>query len=95
MSSLVHLSMKAEEALELLDKIPKQEQLTALQKLILCYAWDGLTYPEIADKMGYAHEYIKHVGNQIWRSLSQTLGEPVSKYNFRAAMQRYARRQRL
>jgi hypothetical protein len=87
--------MKADEALELLDKIPKREQLTTLQKLVLRYAWEGLTYPEIAEKVGYAHEYIKHVGNQVWRSLSLTLGEPVSKYNFRAAMQRYARRQRL
>ncbi|MCC5651721.1 hypothetical protein LC609_18180 [Nostoc sp. XA013] len=39
----------------------------------------GRTYAEIAVQIGYKHDYIKQVGSQLWRELSQVVGEEVCK----------------
>ncbi|MBD0395829.1 MAG: hypothetical protein ICV52_18805, partial [Microcoleus sp. C1-bin4] len=48
-------------------------------------------YQEITEQLNERcqYEYIKQVGSQLWRSLSQTLGEPVSKRNLQAVLRRY------
>ncbi|MEH2425550.1 MAG: hypothetical protein V7K48_33040 [Nostoc sp.] len=51
------------------------------------------TYSEIAEKLGYDYDYIKQVGSQLWRSLSQVIGEEVSKKNIQAILHRYQQSQ--
>jgi len=63
--------------------------LSDVEIAILVGAWDGNTYDQIAETAGYSPSYLtRTVGPQLWKLLSDALGEPVSKTNFRAALQR-------
>jgi len=64
--------------------------LSDVEAAILAGAWNGNTYDQIAATAGYSPSYLtRTVGPQLWKLLSDALGEPVSKTNFRAALQRY------
>jgi hypothetical protein len=85
--------MTGQEALTLVDTLlhsanPRQ-RLNDVQSVVFLETWAGRSYREIAKQLGYQHDYIKQVGSQLWRSLSQTLGEPVSKRNLQAVLRRY------
>ena len=84
--------MGFEEALALVESAIGPGSLTDLQEQVLRHAWDGKSYIEIADTLGYGPDYIRHVGQQVWKMLSETFGEKVSKTTFRAALRRYAHR---
>jgi hypothetical protein len=53
----------------------------------------GRTYAEIAVQISYEHDYIKQVGSQLWRSLSQVIGEEVCKKNIQSVLRRYQQSQ--
>jgi len=40
----------------------------------------------------YDHGYIKDVGYELWRSLSQVLGEKVTKNNLHGVLERWVAR---
>lgn len=64
--------------------------LSDLQKRVLKAAWEGQTYEQMASSFGYSDKYLKRdVGPKLWKLLSDSLGEGVSKNNFRMALQRY------
>ncbi|NJO40978.1 MAG: WD40 repeat domain-containing protein [Cyanobacteria bacterium CRU_2_1] len=64
-------------------------QLTDVETAIFEGAWHDLTYEQIAKQSGYSVRYVKgDIGAKIWKQLSQALGEPVSKTNFRSALER-------
>ncbi|MBD2234112.1 NB-ARC domain-containing protein [Phormidium tenue] len=65
------------------------DPLSKVQKLVFIHAWDGLAYDAIARATGYDTGYIKDVGAKLWRQLSEGLGEPITKFNFRVVLQRY------
>jgi hypothetical protein len=85
--------MTGQEALTLVDTLlhtaNQRQRLNDVQSVVLQETWAGHSYREIAEQLGYQHDYIKQVGSQLWRSLSQTLGEPVSKRNLQAVLRRY------
>lgn len=83
--------MTAEEALVILDTLPKQTYLNDLQELVFCQSWEGRTYTEIAHLSGYDPEYIKFVGFRLWRLLSEKFGEKVTKGNIRSVLRRCSR----
>lgn len=65
------------------------KHLSDVETAVLRGAWHGQTYEAIADALGYSPSYLtRSVGPQLWKLLSQALGEPVSKTNFRAALER-------
>ena len=80
--------MTIEEVLVLVDTILKPRYLNQVQELVLRQSWEGRTYSEIAANHGYDAEYIKNVGFGLWQSLSERLGEKVSKSNFRSIVRR-------
>jgi hypothetical protein len=62
-----------------------QRYLTDLEVLLLKGAWHNRTYEQIAESAGYSTGYLsRKAGPQLWQGLSQALGEPVSKTNFKA-----------
>ena len=69
------------------------QKLNDVQSVVFTETWAGRSYAEIAKQLGYQHDYIKQVGSQLWRSLSQALGEPVSKRNIQAVLRRYQQSQ--
>jgi hypothetical protein len=81
--------MTVEEALATLEAVLGKGSLNDLQELIVRQAWEQKTYPEIAASSGYDDGYVKYVGFQLWKTLSDALGEKVSKNNFRGALRRW------
>lgn len=64
------------------------EHLNDLQQAILRDVWHGRKYLEIAEHYGCTEGHAKDVGSQLWKQLSDGLGERVSKSNFRATVER-------
>lgn len=63
--------------------------LSDVEAEILKGSWQGWTYDQIADASGYSDSYLRRdVGAKLWRSLSEALGETVSKTSFREALHR-------
>jgi WD40 repeat protein len=78
--------MTDEEALTTVEAILGKESLNGIQKTVFRQCWEGQTYPEIAERSGYADGYIKHAGFQIWKMLSAALGKRVTKNNLRSTI---------
>ncbi|PSB67166.1 hypothetical protein C7B61_07610, partial [filamentous cyanobacterium CCP1] len=91
--------MNCEQALEIANTVVYAyagRHLSPVETLILKGSWQNLTYEAIAEEAGYSVRYIKgDVGAKFWKLLGQALGEPVSKTNFRAALERCASGTRL
>ncbi|GAB4386648.1 MAG: NB-ARC domain-containing protein [Elainellaceae cyanobacterium] len=84
--------MEFEEALQVADSALftyTDRHLSDVEAIILQGSWQNLTYEKIAEAAGYSPAYLKQgVGPQLWKQLSHALGEPVSKTNFRSALER-------
>jgi len=91
--------MTGQDALTLVDTLlhlhsaDQRQGLNDVQSVVLLETWAGRSYRDIAKQLAYEHDYIKQVGSQLWRSLSQTLGESVSKRNLQAVLRRYQQSQ--
>ncbi|MEG3976898.1 NB-ARC domain-containing protein [Microcoleus sp. herbarium8] len=64
------------------------KHLNDLQEKILRGTWQQEDYNEIAKDVNLSEARVREVGMELWQSLSQELGEKVSKSNFRSAMER-------
>lgn len=89
--------MKGQEALTIVDQLLEAanqgQKLNDLQSAVFLETWAERSYSEIAQQLGYEYDYIKQVGSQLWRSLSQIFREPVSKGNIQAVLRRYQQSQ--
>ncbi|MBV8885154.1 MAG: hypothetical protein JO235_14325 [Chroococcidiopsidaceae cyanobacterium CP_BM_RX_35] len=81
-----------EEAFTTIDAILGKESLNDLQKTVFRQSWERKSYPEMAQSLGYDDGYVKYVGFQLWKLLSETLGERVTKNNLRSAINRWQTR---
>jgi DNA-binding NarL/FixJ family response regulator len=77
--------MTVEEALKIVATVLYPEKLNNLELDILRCAWDGKTYPQIAEELGYSAESVKNAGAHLYKKLEPVLGK-VTKSNFRAAI---------
>lgn len=77
------LAMTEAEALEAVKQAISPESLSYVQEVVFRQSWEGQLYPEIAKSVGYHPEYIRDVGAQLWRSLSESIGQKVTKKNVR------------
>ncbi|MGB7415624.1 MAG: NB-ARC domain-containing protein, partial [Thermosynechococcaceae cyanobacterium] len=80
--------MTAETALAVLDTLLQEQKLKDTQELVFRYAWQGWTYPQIAEQAGYDTSHIRDVGAQLWKQLTRIIGEKVSKKNIHAVLRR-------
>ncbi|MEJ1930622.1 WD40 repeat domain-containing protein [Nostoc sp. NIES-2111] len=84
--------MTGNEALNLVNAILGAKlgiKLNDVKSVVFLESWQGNTYEAIAEKLGYQNDYIKQVGSQLWRSLSQVFGEEVTKKNIRTVLLHY------
>jgi WD40 repeat protein len=66
--------------------------LSQIEVLVLRGSWQGQTYEEIADATHYSVNYLKrHVGPELWKSLTEALSQAVTKANFQGVLERHAR----
>jgi hypothetical protein len=80
--------MTADEALKILDVVLKEEPLSDIQELVLRQIWNGQTYEEASEGLGYDVDYIKHVGSKLFMVLSKVFGRKVSKSNYRSVIRK-------
>lgn len=80
--------MNIEDALAFLETVLKPESLNHVQELVFRGAWEERVYEEIAALAGYDADYLRDVGSLLWRALSKSLGEKVTKNNFRSVLRR-------
>ncbi|MGB7247994.1 MAG: NB-ARC domain-containing protein [Phormidesmis sp.] len=60
--------------------------LSDLQSCIIQQSWQGHTYGQVATSAGYSEGHIKDVASQLWRALSEALGERITKGNLRSRL---------
>ncbi|MGL5065486.1 MAG: NB-ARC domain-containing protein, partial [Microcoleus sp.] len=88
--------MTPQEAIALIDNLlqsaNKKQKLTDIQSIVFLGTWEGYSYQEIADRLVYEPDSIKHIGSHLWQNLSQIIGEKVSKHNLRSVLRRYEHR---
>ncbi|WP_377476092.1 MAG: NB-ARC domain-containing protein [Microcoleus anatoxicus] len=83
--------MDFEEALKIIDDLvfaKKGELLSDLQKAILQASWENYTYKEMAEKLPYNEGHIKNEASLLWKLLSNSLGDQISKKNLRVALKK-------
>ncbi|WP_448269315.1 NB-ARC domain-containing protein [Nostoc sp. DSM 114159] len=85
--------MTVEEAIAIVERLLERGRLTRAQEIVFRYAWEGKTYLEMARAVTYDPGHIKDVGSELWRSLSQALGEKVTKNNLQGVLKRTVQRQ--
>jgi tetratricopeptide (TPR) repeat protein len=80
--------MTPEEAIQVADEVllaHAGNPLTDIQRLILRESLAGKGYERME---GYAPQYLKNEGKELWDLLSEALGEKVSKPSFRGALEK-------
>jgi WD40 repeat protein len=83
--------MTIAEALDLLDTILQDRPLNNTQDQVFRQSWQGLTYPQIAEELNYTTEYVRSVGADLWKLLSEAFGEGITKQNVKTVLERWMR----
>ena len=83
------------ESLVLVEQLLKRGRLTTVQEIVFRQSWTGQTYLDMAIDSDYDLGYIKDVGSELWRSLSQALGEKVTKSNLHKVLKRIIQEQEI
>lgn len=71
----------------LLSMLKPGFQLSDIQEQVFCESWEKRSYREIATRLGYEHDYIRQIGAQLWKMLSQATGKTVTKRNLHTVLQ--------
>ncbi|WP_299408267.1 NB-ARC domain-containing protein [Acaryochloris sp. IP29b_bin.148] len=67
------------------------KRLSELQRIILQQVWLGKKYFDIANTYGCTEGHAKDVGSDLWKFLSQVMGEKVTKQNLRRVVTDHVR----
>lgn len=81
--------MKIETAIEYADQLLYErtgKHLSDLQSDIIHHSWQGQTYSQVANVAGYSEGHVKDVASQLWKLLSDALGERITKGNLRSRL---------
>lgn len=81
--------MRIDTAIEYADQLLYErtgQHLSDLQSRIIQQSWQGRTYSQVASAAGYSEGHIKDVASQLWRLLSEALGERITKGNLRSRL---------
>jgi hypothetical protein len=84
--------MYVEQATTLVDQLIYEfngEHLNDLERSIVEGVSEGKKYGEIAEELGWTSGHVTDAAAKLWQSLSQALGEKVSKKNIKAVIERH------
>jgi hypothetical protein len=84
--------MDIQEVLKMADRLVFDKtgrHLYSLQKAILEGTWKGQKYPAIAKASKRDYHHVRKVAGELWKLISEELGEKIGQSNFRAAMERH------
>jgi len=83
--------MTVTEILQLADQLvfaKRGKHLDDLQESIIKGVWEDQTYQKIADECNRSESRVRNVAAQLWKLLSEDLGENIEKDNFRSVFKR-------
>ncbi|BAU09861.1 WD-40 repeat protein [Leptolyngbya sp. NIES-3755] len=75
--------------LTLVEQLLYPRPLTKVQTIVLQESWNSRGYREIARDHGYDEGFIRNVGSELWRLMTDVLGQKVTKSNVRWMLQDY------
>ncbi|MEB3189501.1 MAG: hypothetical protein VKL42_04065 [Snowella sp.] len=78
--------MDTPSVLTLIEQIIAPKSLNKVQRIVLEKSWEGLSYRAIADQSTYDEGYLKDTGSELWKLLSQAIGQSVTKQNIRGVI---------
>jgi hypothetical protein len=78
-----------DDALAAIETFLKPKYLGAVQELVFRQCWLGMSYEEIAERSGYDADYLRGVGARLWQTLSDAVGERITKNNFRSVLRQH------
>jgi hypothetical protein len=81
-----------DEAISHLEVILRPNYLNAVQELVFRQCWQGVSYEQMAESSGYDSDYLRTVGSRLWQSLSEVIGERITKNNFRSVLRQHVGR---
>jgi DNA replication protein DnaC len=82
--------MILEQALEIVTKALAPESLSTLQVDIFRKTWNKHSYHKIASELNHEYSYIKDVGADLWKLLSQAFGLQVTKLSLQDTLRQYS-----
>jgi WD40 repeat protein len=82
--------MEIELALTIVKELLAPGYLNQAQEMVFKAAWEGKSYPEMAENADYDQNYIRGIGAQLWRTLGTATEQRVRKSNFREIVERFA-----
>jgi hypothetical protein len=83
--------MTITEILQISDRLVLRQtgkHLDNLQEAIIKGAWEGQTYQLIAKDSQHSESRVRDVGYNLWKIISDQLGENINKSNFRSTFER-------
>lgn len=83
-------AMEIQDALHWTDELifaRTGKHLDSLQRVILEGAWEGKGYQDISDEYHCSSDHIRKSASELWKLLSELLGEEVKKKNVRALIE--------
>ena len=83
--------MDVTEILQFVDGLVYQhtgKHLDDVQRAVVKGSYEGDTYNEIGEKNHFNKSHVGEVGGDLWKLLSEALGEDIKKTNFRSTLER-------
>ena len=71
LDNLNNPSPNCDRVLEAVEQVILFRELSPLERLVLSQSWLGRDYKEMTQNAGYGSHYLKEVGSQLWRELSE------------------------
>jgi AAA-like domain len=82
--------MNINQVLEAVEQLILCRSLSPIERLVLSQSWLGQDYSEMARDSAYSIQHLKEIGSRLWQSLSEVLGERVTKKNLHIVVTQYA-----
>ncbi|MFM6306944.1 MAG: hypothetical protein ACKPGB_01475, partial [Dolichospermum sp.] len=83
--------MNVTEVLQFVDQLVFErtgKHLDDVQQAVIEGSYKGQTYNEIAESNHFNKSHVGEIGGELWKFLSEVLGEDIKKTNFRSTVER-------
>jgi hypothetical protein len=81
--------MTVDDLLTIIENRVLQRQLSPVERIVLRQTWDNQTYEQMSQQSGYGDAHLKDTGYRLWREISDTIGQRVTKKSFSFVLQQH------
>ena len=80
--------MDSEKVLNTVEQL-LQKQLTQIEQRVLILSWEGQSYKDIEENTGYVIGYLRDIGSNMWKELSEVMQRRVTKKNLPLILEQF------